>query len=134
MECHTCIVYFLTPRKACSLICPLMNGNNSKNNNFGSLYLSGSLTTQTSKQGVIYVVLSKTKTYNTLTYTIQFKGPFCDSNMLFLWHSSVDIVKISPISKFLVNSKAAFVNYARLLHHTVASASSATIFELCWQA
>ena len=38
------------------------------------------------------------------------KGPFCDHNMLFLWHTSIDGQKCL-ISKFLIESEVAIVSY-----------------------
>ena len=46
-----------------------------------------------------------------------FKGPFCNPNMLFLWHSSGDIYRQNKVfSKFSFDSEVAFASYA---HFTV---------------
>ncbi len=46
-------------------------------------------------------------------FSTSLKGPFCNPDNIFLWHSSVDIDKNKLIPKFPVNFEVVFVSYAR---------------------
>ncbi len=70
-----------------------------------------------SKQGKVSSFIYKQKCYYISLKDNQWsnwlKGPFCNPNIQFSWHSSVDRDKISYASKFPVDSEVALVSYAR---------------------